>query len=455
MKRRDFLKTTGAIAGTGLVGMSVARGAQFKGDDVIRIGLVGCGGRGTGAIKQRLEVGDNIKVVAICDAFEEKAKNAFGMLQSMKDQYKGKITLTPDAVFSGFDSYRKVIDSCDQVLIATAPGFRPIHYKYAVEKGKHIFMEKPCCVDAPGFRMLMEANKMADDKGLCVVVGLQRHYDPRYQAFMKLYREGKLGDLMYSRVYWNGSGIWERKRQENDTEMMYQMRNWYHFNWLCGDNICEQHVHNIDVANWVHGKGDPLCHPVKANGMGGRQIRCFPRFKDSGYRWDHYFIEFTYADGTQCFSQCRQQAKCFNSLDEVFYGTKAYGKTVQSGEVWIKDRAENTLWKYEGKSPNPFQEEHIAQAGFIREGKKVNNGWYGAVSSFTACFGRMAAMSGQELTWDDAVAKGKAEFPTDAALTWEKNPPVMPDKEPPVMPAPGDVLYENSVALPGVWKWSM
>ncbi|MDO5581682.1 MAG: Gfo/Idh/MocA family oxidoreductase [Planctomycetia bacterium] len=458
MKRRDFLKTTGIISGAALTGMNVARSANAAGSDLIKIGLVGCGGRGMGALKQRLTVGDNVKLVAIADVFEEKANTAYKSIsEGMKGLFGDKIALTKDKVFSGFDAYKGSIDNCDQVLIATTPAFRPTHYRYAVEKGKHVFMEKPCCIDAPGFRSLMESNKIADEKGLVVVVGFQRHYDPSYQQFFrKVCEENALGDLMYSRVYWNGGGIWERGRMEGDTEMKYQLRNWYHFNWLCGDNICEQHVHNLDVANWIHGKGDPLCHPVKANGMGGRQVRKFPRFKNSGYRWDHFAVEFTYADGSQAFSQCRHQGNCWNSVEEFFIGTNAYGRPGQGGNSWVKKRGtDELLWTSKGKSPDSFQTEHNEQAKFIREGKKVNNGWYGAISSFTAVFGRMVAMSGKELTWDEAVNKGKAEFPVEGVKSWDQIPPIVPDKNPPAVPAKGEFIYEESVPIPGIWKWSM
>jgi hypothetical protein len=234
MKRRDFLKSTGLVAGASVLGgMSVARGANVGGDDVIKIALVGCGGRGRGAVADRFSAKDNVKLVAIADAFEANAKSAAEAFQNMDPD---RVDLG-DRVFWGFDAYKKAIDECDQALIVTSPGFRPIHYKYAIEQGKHVFMEKPCCVDARGYKMAMETNKLADEKGLTVVVGFQRHYEPQYMQMVEQIKEGKIGEIMYSRVYWNGDGIWERGRQEGDTEMMYQMRNWYHFNWLCGDGI--------------------------------------------------------------------------------------------------------------------------------------------------------------------------------------------------------------------------
>lgn len=462
MQRRNFLKTS-AMAGAGLsMGLSIARSAQAKGSDLIKVALVGCGNRGMGAVQQRLNVGDNMKLVAIADAIGLKAKNAYNALNDLKEhpQYKEKIDLTPDSVFVGFDAYKKAIDCCDQILLVTTPGFRPLQYKYAVEKGKNIFLEKPVCVDAPGYRMMMESNKIADEKGLVVVAGLQRHYEDRYLEWMEQYNKGLMGDLICSRVYWNGGNIWERPRMENDTEMAFQMRNWYHFVWISGDNINEQHVHNIDIANWVHGKGDPLYHPIKAVGMGGRQIRTFPRFRNSGQRWDHFTIEYTYPDGSKMYSQSRHQGNTWNFISEQFEGTKGYGEIGQNRDGgWIRERGSNKeLWKFDPgakKRVQPFQQEHNEAVRFIREGIKHNDGWYAATSSFTAAFGRYAAYSGQELKWDDVVAKGRPEFPVEGVADLNQNPPVMPDTEPPIVPDDEDILYENSVPLPGIWKWSI
>ncbi len=460
MKRRNFLKNSMLLGVSAASGMTVARGAQAKGDDLIKVALIGCGNRGMGAIRQRLDVGDNMKLVAIADAVESKAKTAAKALNDMKETFKDKIALTDDSIFVGFDAYKQAIDSCDQILIITTPGFRPIHYRYAVEKGKHIFMEKPVCVDAPGYRSLMETNKLADEKGLSVVVGLQRHYEDRYLAWLDQLNKGLLGDMIYSRVYWNTGNMWERPRMENDTEMLYQMRNWYHFVWLSGDNICEQHVHNIDIANWMHGKGDGTYHPISAQGMGGRQVRTFPRFRGSGYRWDHYMIEYTYPDGSKMYSQCRHQGNCWNLVTEQFEGTKGYGEIGENRDGgWIKERGTNKeLWRYnpQGKKViQPFQQEHNELVRFIRNGIKHNDCWYGATSTFTAVLGRMAAWSGQKITWDEAVAKGKPEFPVNGVTSMNDNPPVMPDAEPPVTPDDEDILYENSTALPGLWKWSI
>lgn len=458
MKRRDFLKTSGVLAGaTAISSLGVARSANAAGSDLIKLALVGCGGRGRGALQQRLEVGDNVKVVAIADAFEANAKAAAGAYAEMDDD---RFDLK-DGVFWGLDAYKKAIDKCDSAIIATAPGFRPIHFSYAVDKGKHVFMEKPCAVDARGFKMAIAAAKIADEKNLKVVCGYQRHYQNPYIGMVEQIKAGKIGRLMYSRVYWNGDGIWERPRQNGDTEMQYQMRNWYHFNWLCGDNIIEQHCHNIDVGNWVHSLGDPFCanaHPVVCNAMGGREVRKFPRFKNSGHRFDHFFCEFTFADGSQMFSQCRQIANCWNNVSETFYGTE--------GRAWqgnVRDNNDKAVWEFKGDNPDPYKNEHVMHAKYIREDEKHNDAWFAANSSMTAVLGRYAAYSGKEISWNDAVENGRDEFPYDLVADLEKNdptkfwealPPVMPDTVAPVQPAEGEFIYENSVPVPGEWKWN-
>jgi len=471
--RRDFLKTTGALAaGATLVsGLGLGRSAHAAGSDQMKIALVGCGGRGRGAIMNRLQVGDNVKLVAIADAFEGNATNFAGVLRKENEKdgspAKGKVDFADDRVFSGFDGYRKAIDCLapgDQVVIATTPGFRPFHYRYAIEKGVHVFMEKPLFTDAPGYKHVMETNKMADDKGLKVCVGLQRRYQPEYVNWAKEVADGKIGDVSFTRVYWNGGGIWCRPREKGDTEMMYQMRNWYHFVWLCGDNICEQHVHNLDIGNWIHGKGDPMSHPVTANAQGGRQNQACPEDlrrtappyadKDAwfawydknvkacnryGQAWDHFFVEFTYADGSRMFSQCRHINNTWGSVSEHVHGTKGTG-----APGWLKDREGNEVWKNTEKSPKGSMDyEHDCHVKAIREGLPMNNGYYAAHATMIAIFGRLAAFSGKEISWDDAVNKGVPYVPAENKLAWDANPPVMPD---------ADGFYENSVPKQGVFN---
>lgn len=437
--RRDFLKASSvAFAGAALAsGLSVARSAHAAGSGEMKVVLIGCGGRGQGAIRDCIKAGEatgtKIRLIAVADAFEDNARGAVTRLKE-EDEFKACVDVPDDRIFWNFDCYEKAIAAGpDMVLLATPPGLRPIHYKAAIDAGKHVFMEKPCCVDAPGYRSMVETNKAADAKGLKVGVGLQRHHEPRYQETIQRIKDGLIGDVKFLRAYWNDAGVWVRDRAGLEknlgrklTEMEYQVRNWYYFVWLCGDHICEQHVHNMDVCNWVKGG-----HPVEANGMGGRQVR---KGKDLGTIFDHHFIEFTYQDGTKLFSQCRHIPRAWSQVHEFAHGTKGWADV--SGKI----EGENQ-WRFEGQRPNPYVQEHIDLQNAIAKNQPFNEGHYGADSSFTAVLGRMATYSGQIITWDDAVAKGPSEMPQTFA--WDAKPPVLPDDS---------GSYEHAVPMPGMYK---
>lgn len=455
MKRRDFLKKTGVAVGAS-GGIGAARGAYAGGTDLIKVAVVGCGGRGRGALQQRMTVGDNVKIYALADAFETVAKateTAFNDQGDKRFDVKGR-------VFWGLDAYKKAIDLCDSVILATPPGFRPIHFAYAIDRDKHVFMEKPCGVDSRAYKMIRAAAKIADEKNLKVVCGFQRHYQNPYVEMVEQIRAGKIGPLKYSCVYWNQGLGRDNSRVPGLTEMQYQVSKWYPMTWLCGDFIVEQHCHNLDVANWVHSLGDPsapTAHPIKCNAMGGRQTLKFPRVRASGYRYDHFCSEFTYADGTQTFSQCRHQANSWTRVDEVFYGLDGVAR---AGE--IKDYSGKQLWKFEGDSPDPYKNEHAMHSKYIREDIAHNDAWFGANSTMTAVLARTAAYSGKELLWDDVVEKGRDLFPydlvaeieaNDPAKFWDAVPPILPDSEPPAQPGEGEFIYERSVPVPGEWKW--
>ena len=323
--RRDFLKTS-ALTG---VGAALVIPAGFSstlfasGDDTIKVGLVGCGGRGTGAAGQALKTNGNVKLTAVGDAFSENANHVIDQIKGGLGDKAERVQVPQDKIFTGLDAYQKVIDSgVDLVILATPPGFRPIHFEYAVKAGKHVFMEKPVAVDAPGVRQVIEANKIAKAKKLKVGVGLQRHHQAGYLETIKRIKDGVIGDIVSMRAYWNGSTPWEprKTREQCRSEMEYQMINWYYFNWLSGDHICEQHIHNLDVCNWVKGGKDKEAeYPVKANGMGGRQVRSDKKY---GEIYDHHFVEYEYADGTRLSSQCRQIRGCWNNVSEFVCGTK-------------------------------------------------------------------------------------------------------------------------------------
>ena len=466
------MKTSGVLAASAsMVGaLGLSRSAHAAGSDLMRVALIGCGGRGSGAVTDRIQVQDNVKLVAVADAFEGRARGVANRLRNDNYEYKHLVDLPDDRVFIGFDGYKRAIDCLspgDQVLITTPPGLRPYQYRYAVEKGLHVFMEKPLFTDAPGYRHAMETNKMADEKGLKVCVGLQRRYEPHYYNWANEIAEGKIGDVSYTRVYWNGGGIWCNQRDRNETEMAYQMRNWYHFVWLCGDNICEQHVHNLDIGNWIHGKCDPMAHPIRANAQGGRQnpaapldiLRTAPPYEDKeawwdwytkdnnrvrnacnryGQAWDHFFVEFTYPDGSRMFSQCRHIGNTWENVSEHVHATKGTGRP---GELW--DASGARIWNNTESVPKgPYQWEHDCQVKAIRENLPMNDGWFAANATMIAVFGREAAFCGRELTWDDAVAKGRRHAPASDPA-WDENPPIVPD---------ADGFYESSVAKQGIYN---
>ncbi len=425
--RRDFLKKSTATVATGAAlasSLGVARTAHAAGSDVIRVALIGSGGRGSGAVSQLMNADENVKLIAVADAFEDRAQKS---LAGLKKRYEKQVEVPEEQVFTGFDAYKQALSTdADLVVLATSPGFRPIHFEAAVNAGKHIFMEKPCCTDAPGYRKLIETSKLADEKNLLVGVGLQRRHQPNYMETVKRLQDGAIGDLMCLRAYWNGGGVWTRGRTPEQTEMEYQMRNWYYFVWLCGDHICEQHVHNLDVVNWVKD-----AHPVEANGMGGRQVR---KGSDHGQIYDHHFIEFTYEDGSKMYSQCRHIRNCWNQVSEAAMGS--LGTSNCAGTIEGKNP-----WRFDGKKVSGHQQEQTDLVATLRAGKRYNEGFYGATSSFTAVLGRMATYSGKVVRWDDAVAKGPEEMPYGVDLTYQSKPPVVPDEE-----------GNYPVAQPGTYK---
>jgi myo-inositol 2-dehydrogenase / D-chiro-inositol 1-dehydrogenase len=415
--RREFLKHSAVAAGTiAALQAGVARNVYAAPTNTLKIALVGCGGRGTGAAVNCLNaakiLGQPIKLVAVADAFKERAMAALGHI---KQEWAASVDVPDDRVFVGLDAFQKALDcGIDVVVMATPPGFRPLHYTAAVKAGKHVFMEKPLCTDAPGYRQLIAANEMADQKKLKVVVGLQRHHQGSYLQGVQEIHDGKLGDIELLRVYWNGSGGGARDlgpRPQNDPkEMEFQIRNWGCFRWLYGDNIVEQHVHNIDIANWVMAKdGDPKkAHPVEANGMGGRVDP-----GNYGDIFDHHFVEFTYADGTKVFSQCRHQPGTRDEVNEYAHGTQGTRTVSNGGGPKLE-------------SDDPYVQEHVDLMKAMAADKPLNEGWHGAVSSMTAVFGRMATYSGVPVKWDDAVQKGPQESPEEIA--WDATPRSLPDK---------------------------
>jgi len=428
--RRDFLKATAMLAGGAMLSSIPLAGAYASGSDTIKIALIGCGDRGTGAAFQALSTKFNIKLVAMADAFQDRLDGSY---QSLSSKFGAKVDVPKERQFVGFDAYLKAIPLADVVLLTTPPGFRPIHFEEAVKQNKQIFMEKPVAVDAPGIRKVLAAAEEAKKKKLNVVVGLQRRYQTNYRESIKRINDGAIGDIMAGQVYWNSGGVWVRPRTASQTEMEYQMRNWYYFNWLCGDHIVEQHVHNIDIANWVKN-----AHPVSVQGTGSRAWRTG---KDYGEIYDNHSIELTYADGAIIHSQCRHFEGISNRVDESFQGTK--GKIYLSGsnQAIMKDYSGKELYNHNTKgNANPYQTEHDELFDAVSKGEyKFSNVDYAATSTFSAIIGRYATYSGQTIKWDEALASNISLMPERFA--WDANPKLMPDEK---------GLY--AIAMPGQAK---
>jgi predicted dehydrogenase len=422
--RREFVKNSSLIAGGLLAAPLFSKANYFSGAaNTIKIALVGCGGRGTGAAMQALLSKQNVQLVAMADAFRDRLDKCYKALTSddisesrSKGNLRSKIDVPEERKFTGFNGYEKAIALADVVILATPPGFRPIHFEEAVKQGKHIFMEKPVATDPAGVQKVLAAAEIAKQKKLNVVVGLQRHYQHSYLELFK--RKELIGDITSAQAWWNNDGVWVNKRQYNQTEMEYQMRNWYYFNWLCGDHITEQHIHNIDVVNWFKG-----AYPVKAQGMGGRQVR---KGKDHGEIFDHHYVEFTYPDGSILNSQCRHIPGTMSKVDELLIGTK--GK-IQCGAANIIDPKGKVLYQFDRKSENdPYQSEHDELFAAIAKGEyKYSDAENGAKSTMTSILGRMATYSGQIMEFDKALNSGISLQPKQ--YDWNALPPVTPDDE--------------------------
>jgi predicted dehydrogenase len=421
--RRSFLKSTStAVAGGALLSaLPVERFALGASPgDTIRVALVGCGGRGRGAAAQALKTVGDVKLVAVADAFKNSLESGLKSVQSELKDRPERLAVTEETKFVGLDAYKQAIALADLVVIATPPGFRPIHFEEAVRQGKHVFMEKPVAVDAPGVRKVLAAAAEAKKRDLKVGVGLQRRHQAGYIETVKRLQDKAAGDILAMRVYWNGGPVGPKARRADlekalgrpPTEMEYQIRNWYMFNWVCGDHIVEQHIHNLDVANWVLNG-----YPIRAWGMGGRAYQKGP---DSGEIFDHHAVQYEYANGVRVFSECRQIPGCWNSVSEHVHGTK--GASNVGGYTITGENA----WKYRGGGKDPYQQEHDDLFDAIRHDKPFNEAEYGALSSMTAILGRMCTNSGKEISWEEAMKSNLDLMP--AEFTWDAKPKVLPDE---------------------------
>jgi predicted dehydrogenase len=440
--RRTFIRQSALAAGSLVTLPIVSEGNSFfnsSADDTIKVALIGCGGRGTGAALQALLTKQNVKLVAMADAFRDRIDECYASLTAddlsdiagVAGNVKKRVDVKEEHKFVGFDGYLKAIPLADVVILTTPPGFRPLHFEEVVKQGKHAFVEKPMATDPAGVKRVLDAAQVAKQKKLNIVVGLQRHYQNSYRELYGKFKEGAIGDIVSAQCWWNNDGVWVKQRQPRMTEMEYQMRNWYYFNWLCGDHIVEQHIHNIDVINWFKGE-----YPVKAQGMGGREVR---KGKDFGEIFDHHYVEFQYADGTMMNSQCRHIKGTLSKVDELIVGTKG---SIHCDAGRITDRKGNTLHQFDRtKENNPYQSEHDELFEAIAKGEyKFADAENGARSTMTAVLGRMATYSGQVVEFEKALQSGLSIQP--ARYAWDADMPSKPD-------AGG--LY--ACAVPGVTKY--
>ena len=409
--RREFLKVSAAA---GVVAGTSAAGVFAAGNETIKVGLIGCGGRGTGAIRDILTAeakinGKNPKldIVAVGDVFKSQAEGAVKAFKSDNPKskyfpYRGQIKVTPETIFDGLDAYQKVLNAgVDLVILATPPGFRPIHLEAAIKANKNIFCEKPVAVDATGARKCFELVGESKKRNLAIVAGTQRRHQKGYIETIQKLHDNAIGDIVSTRCAWNNNGIWFRDRAAGMKDATYQINNWYHFLWLCGDHIVEQHVHNLDVINWVMND-----HPVRAIGMGGRATRKQGDPNEVGNIWDHYAVEFEYKNGVKMYSYCRH-IPGDNDVSESVVGTKGTCKVnnylINGKQVGDDDE-------------DAYVQEHIDLLNSIRAGKPLNELKNVTESTFTAILGRNASFACKHLKWDDALAANEDTMPKDLTL---------------------------------------
>ena len=411
--RRQFLQTSAAATAAA----AISANAYAGGNDLIRIGLIGCGGRGTGAAVQALKADSNVKLWSMGDAFEDRLTSSLMRIQNNREVAE-KVDVAAGRRFVGFDAYRQVIANSDVVLLTSPPHFRPMHLRAAVEAGKHVFAEKPVAVDTPGVLSVLRSCEDARRRNLSVVSGLCLRFDAGYRDTVRRIRENAIGDPVMLIANDLRGAAWVRPREEGWTDMQWQMRNWYYFTWLSGDFNVEQHVHNLDVCSWALGDR----YPVRCYGTGGRQVRTGPEF---GHIYDHFAVVYEYENGARVLSQTRQQAGCRNDISVTVQGT---GGTAMLSErrrgLWVKPTGAAAERVYDGPANEMYQVEHDQLFASIRNGNRINNGEYMAKSTLMAILGRQAAYTGQVLTWDQMLASTEDLSPP--RYDWDIPLPVPP-----------------------------
>jgi len=385
LSRRDFIKASASTVSLAALGAGSSR-LFAAGSDKLRVGLIGCGGRGTGAAKDCVSSSEGVEITAMGDLFRDHLNKSLARLSRSVDD---KVSVTSDTYFTGFDAYKKVLASdIDMVILATPPHFRPMQLRAAIKAGKHVFMEKPVGVDPVGIRSIIESSEIAEKKGLAIVAGTQRRHQKHYLEIMKRIKSGDIGEPVSGQCYWNQGELWVKKNRPEWSDMEWQIRNWLYFTWLSGDHIVEQHVHNLDVINWAMGS-----HPVKCLGVGGREVRTGPEY---GNIFDHFAVEFEYPGGARVLSTARQIDGCTDQILERVQGTK--GEAYTDGSTgYIEGQ---NPYKFEDEAPNPYVAEHADLIKSIRSGNLLNEGKRVAESTLTAIMGRMSAYTGRALSWE-------------------------------------------------------
>lgn len=391
--RREFLRSSSGALAAGLVAASARRAFAADGGETLRIGLVGCGGRGSGAAREALLADPNSKLTAMGDAFMDRVEESYKKFTREGSDVASRIDVDPDHRFDGFDNYKHVIANCDVVVLATPPQFRPVQLRAAVEAGKHVFCEKPVAVDGPGIRHVLESCKMAEEKGLSVVSGLCYRYQFAKQDTVQRLIDGAVGDIMAIQTTYNTGSLWHHDRKPEWSDMEYQIRNWLYFDWLSGDHINEQHIHSLDKVGWAMNN----VYPIKATSSGGRVQRVDPKY---GNIYDHFNTVYEWESGVKAFSSCRQWDNASTDVSDWVFGTKGKAN-IQTHEIWGHD---GTTWKHEQKSEdNMYQNEHNALFAAIRNGEPINNGEYMCGSTLMALMGKLAAYTGKTLTRDQVL----------------------------------------------------
>ncbi len=413
--RRDFLVASAVAGGALAAELSIAANAHAQqNNDVIRVGLIGCGGRGSGAIEQCLRADDNVRLVAVSDTFRDRADSCLTRLRN-NAAVRAKVDANV-GIHIGLEAYQNVIDASDLVLLATPPGFRPTHIRAVIAARKHLFTEKPVAVDGPGVRTVLAAHDDANRHNLTVVAGTQRRYQTGYLEAMRRVHDGAIGTITSGRCYWNQGSLWHRERTDGMTDVEWHIRNWLYFAWLSGDHIVEQHVHNLDVINWA-----TRAHPEKCVALGGREVR---RAANFGHIFDHFAVDYTYPNDVHVLSMCRQITGCQNNISEAVAGTRGTLNTA-AGPHLYRITGDNA-WTFPRADDNePYQAEHVALFESIRgrnRRARINDLRAVAESTLTAIMGRMSAYTGQEVTWAQALSSQQTLVPD--RLTWDTRIPM-------------------------------